>query len=111
TISVRIEGGATYERLARLGAGGADRPRGRSGGAAGGDGFADLLREHETDVLADHVELRDVPHPAPAEELDKVLHEVLRRAGAGGDTHHAHALQPLLAHLAGVVDQMCIGAA
>ena len=38
-------------------------------------------------------------------------HEVLGRAGAGGDAHDALVRQPLLAHLARVVDQVRVGAA
>ena len=49
--------------------------------------------------------------PRARKKLDQVLHEVLGRAGARGDADDARALQPLLADLAGVVDQVRLGAA
>ena len=49
--------------------------------------------------------------PRARKNVDELLDEVLGRAGAGGDADDALALQPLLAHLAGVVDQMRFGAA
>ncbi len=52
------------------------RSGGRSGHAVRAwrrrDCFADLLGEHEADVLADDVELGDVLHAARAEELDEL---------------------------------------
>ena len=47
---------------------------------------------------------------ALAEEVDEPLHQLLGRARAGGDPHHALALEPLLLHLALVVDQVRVGA-
>ena len=82
----------------------------RLAGAAGRDGLADRLGEHEAHVLAQHLELRDVRGPAGAEEVDQPLHELLGRAGAGGDADDAGALEPLLLHLRLVVDQVRVGA-
>ena len=45
------------------------------------------------------LELGDVAGAALAEEVHEALHELLRRARARGDAHHALALEPLLAHL------------
>ena len=56
------------------------------------------------------LELRDVLGAAVAEEVDQALHELLGRAGAGGDADDAGALQPLLLHLRLVVDQVRVGA-
>ena len=47
---------------------------------------------------------------ALAEERDEALDELLGRAGAGGDADHALALEPLVADLALVVDQVRLGA-
>ena len=108
-ISVRI---GSPGALAR-GRGRRERGR-RAGGSAGSarrDGFADLLGQHEAHVLAHDVELRDVLDAARAEELDELGDEVLRRARARGDADHAPALEPLLVHFAGVVDQVRVGAA
>ena len=70
----------------------------------------DHLRQHEAHVLAQHLELGDVLGPARAEEIDQALDELLRRARARGDADDAGALEPLLAHLELVVDQMRVGA-
>src|SRR5680860_626584 len=69
----------------------------------------DLLREHEAHVLLDDLELRHVRGAPRAEELDQALHELLGGAGARADANHALALQPLLAYLALVVDQVGVG--
>src|SRR5437588_1760464 len=71
--------------------------------------LADLLREHEAHVLLDDLELGDVGGAAALEELDEALHQLLRRARAGGDADGALALEPLLAHLQLVVDQVRVG--
>ena len=44
--------------------------------------------------------------PARAEEVDEPLNELLRRARARGDADDARVLEPLLAHLRLVVDQV-----
>ena len=72
--------------------------------------LADGLRQHEAHVLAQHLELRDVARAARAEEVDEPLDELLGRARAGRDADHARALEPLLAHLELVVDQVRVGA-
>ena len=48
--------------------------------------------------------------PRSRKKRDEALHELLGRAGAGGDADDALALEPLLAHLALVVDQVRVGA-
>ena len=70
----------------------------------------DLAREHEAHVLLDDLELRDVVGAARAEEVHQPLHQLLGRARAGADADHPLALQPLLAHLGLVVDQVRVGA-
>ena len=60
---------------------------------------ADLLRQHEADVLVDRAQLGDVLGAAGAEELDELGDELLGSAGAGGDADGLDALEPLLAHL------------
>src|SRR4051794_35681049 len=72
--------------------------------------LADLLGEHETDVLVDGAQLGDIARPALAEKLDEPLDQLLRGAGAGGDADGLDALQPLLLHLGVIVDQMGGGA-
>ena len=70
----------------------------------------DLLGEHEADVLLDDLELRHVARAAGAEELDKPLDQLLGGTRTGGDPHDALPLDPLLAHLGLVVDQVRLGA-
>ena len=72
---------------------------------------ANRLRKHEADVLARHLELRDVGDPARAKHVDELLDERLGCARPGGDAHGAGAVEPSLVELAGVVDQMRRGAA
>src|SRR4051794_9462304 len=77
---------------------------------AGRELLANLLREHEADVLLHHFELGDVLGAARAEEVDQPLNELLGRARAGADPNDPLALQPLLAHLRLAVDQVGVGA-
>ena len=79
-------------------------------GVARRDRLPDGLRQHEAHVLAQDLELRDVLGAAGAEELDEALDELLGRARAGGDADHALALEPLVADLGLVVDQVRLGA-
>ncbi len=72
----------------------------------GRHGLPDLLRQHEAHVLAQDLELGDVRGAAVAEERDEVLDELLRGARARGDADDARALEPLLLHLVGAVDQV-----
>ena len=77
---------------------------------ARGDRLPHRLRQHEADVLAHDLELRDVLRAAGAEEVDEARDELLGRARAGADADHALALEPLVADLALVVDQVGVGA-
>src|SRR4051812_26831063 len=70
----------------------------------------DGLGQHEADVLLDDLELLH-PRDAPvAEEVHEALHELLGGTGAGGDPDGALVLEPRLVDLAGVVDEMGLGA-
>src|ERR687898_1905323 len=67
---------------------------------------ANLLREHEANVLVDGSKLRHVVGAALAEEGDELLHQLLRGARPRGDAHGLDAVEPLLPHLGRVVDQV-----
>src|SRR5947209_4163935 len=108
TISVRI---VSLAARARVRIPPRARPTRSARLARGGRRLADRLGKHEANILAHDVELDHVSYAACAEERDQLLDEVLGRACAGGDADDALALEPLLAHLARVVDEMRLGTA
>src|SRR5215218_1857430 len=77
---------------------------------AGRELGADRLLEHEPHVLVDGPELGDLLRASPAEERDELGDELLRGARPRGDPDRLDAVEPLLADLRGVVDQVRVGA-
>ena len=67
----------------------------RRSSGGGCDRLADLLREHEADVLLDDLQLRDILDAAIAEPVDERLDELLGRRCAGRDADDALAVDPL----------------
>ena len=65
-----------------------------------------FLGQHEAHVLLGHLELRDIFRAAFPEELDQPLHQLLGRAGSRCDADRLDAVEPLLADLLLVVDQV-----
>src|SRR3954454_7922698 len=68
--------------------------------------LADLLGQHEADVLFDGAKLGDIFGSALGGVGDQAGDKLVGGAGAGADAATYPSLQPLLAHLSGVVDQV-----
>ena len=67
----------------------------KSAGRGCGHRLADLLGQHEADVLLDHLELLDVLCAALAERLHEALNQLLGSARAGGDAERLHTDEPV----------------
>src|SRR4051794_22603258 len=67
---------------------------------------ADLLREHEANVLVDRAQFGDVVGSPLPEELDERLDELFRSARPRSDADGRDILEPLLLDLRVVVDQV-----
>ena len=79
---------------------------------SGRAGFADLLGQHEADVLADHVRApRRHRRRAPGRTRRAPARGSRARSPPRRCRRRACPVKPLLAHFAGVVDQVRLGAA
>ena len=114
TISVRMARGSPLGAVARAAPAPAAGPAPRSGGrrlarraTASRICLGSMKRTSSRTTSNSEMSLT----PRARKKSTSSLHEVLGRARARGDAHHAPALQPLLLHLARVVDQVRLGAA
>ena len=77
-----------------------------SGGTRFGSLVGELRRQSEVHVFRDAVQGLNLDLKATFEFPDELLHQKLRRRGAGGYAHSPRAMQPLELQIAGTVDQV-----